>query len=361
MVVNRSEPHNFVTPRLRRGTRRERGLSLIELMIGLTLGMILIGAMVALFVSNNQTRSEIEKSSRQIENGRYAVQLLTDDLQLAGYFAEFNPLPLASPATKPDPCSTSVADLNAAVPLHVQGYDDQPASPLACIADFRAGTDILVIRRVATCVVGDPDCSSVTSGKAYFQASLCYPATGTPLAGKELASTTPTDQFVLDTSSVSFVLHQKDCSTAAPRRSYVTHIYFVANNNNSGDGIPTLKRAELGAGQFTIVPLVEGIENMQFEYGFTDAGKTVYTASPDGHNGCVWGACVDHWRGTFSAKVHLLSRNLQSSPGHVDQKTYELGRDKNGNPVTLGPFNDGYRRHAYNATIRLANPSIRLQ
>jgi type IV pilus assembly protein PilW len=166
---------------------------------------------------------------------------------------------------------------------------------------------------------------------------------------------------VLDTDANNFVLHRRGCTAVADIRRHLTHIYFVANNNRAGDGIPTLKRAELGAGQFTVVPLVEGIENLQVEYGFKNGGNLVYTPSPDGFNGCAWAGCVAFWRNVSTAKVHLLARNLQSSPGYKDSKTYTLGEDAAGNANTFGPFNDAYRRHAYSAAVRLTNPALRLQ
>ena len=72
---------------------------------------------------------------------------------------------------------------------------------------------------------------------------------------------------------------------------YRTHIYFVANNDKAGDGIPTLKRAELGVAAFSIVPLVEGVENLQIEYGLDTSVPTagtpaVYKADTDNYNAC---------------------------------------------------------------------------
>src|SRR3546814_6579575 len=64
------------------------------------------------------------------------------------------------------------------------------------------------------------------------------------------------------------------------------HIYFLANNDKPGDGIHTLKRAELGAAGFTIVPLVEGIDALQFEFGIDtngDGNPDAYTADPDSY------------------------------------------------------------------------------
>jgi len=65
----------------------------------------------------------------------------------------------------------------------------------------------------------------------------------------------------------------------ANQYQYRTNIYFVANNDNANDGIPTLKRAELGlaGNSFSIVPLVEGVENLQIEYGLDTGVPTTGT------------------------------------------------------------------------------------
>ncbi|MHB8668789.1 MAG: PilW family protein [Burkholderiales bacterium] len=351
------------------------GFSLVELMIAITLGLLIMTGLISVFVKNSLVRAEIERGNRQIESGRYAMSLLTDDLRMAGYFSSFNPYnniilpvnpPLAGMASMPDPCATSVANLNSSFFFHVQGYDypyTSAAMP-TCLSDVRTGSDILVIRRVSTCVAGpttDPGCDAVVSGDPYFQASSCYQAT-------ELAINTgsPTDYqayFVLDTNMTSMTKHAIDCTTIAPYRRYLTHIYFVANNDNPGDGIPTLKRAELGPTGFTIVPLVEGIETVQFEYGVDTNGDGVidgYTADPNSYNACAGAACVSNWLHTYAVTINLLARNIDQSPGYTDTKTYTLGLNASGGNNIFGPYSDAYRRHAYTASVRLSNPSGRV-
>src|SRR4051812_107713 len=92
---------------------RQYGVSLIELMIGVTLGLLIITGLTAVFVNSSRARAETEKTSQQIENGRYAAQLLIDELQLAGYYGEMKPTTVVAPtpATMPDPCSITTADL----------------------------------------------------------------------------------------------------------------------------------------------------------------------------------------------------------------------------------------------------------
>lgn len=347
---------------------RQGGFSLAELMIAATIGLLILAGLSGVFATTSKSRGEVERANRQIENGRYAVQLLTDDLKLAGYFGEFNSGLLTLPAVMPDPCQTAVADLRTAMALHVQGSDNGSAVP-SCLSDVRSGTDIVVIRRASTCIAGTADCDTASAGRPYFQASLCKPSTGAPVP--ELSSTSVLDHFAIDTVPGSLNLHKRNCTDVADLRRFVTHIYFVANNNTSSDGIPTLKRAELGgnegSSEFTIVPLVEGIESLQFEYGIdTDAvgdpnggSPNAYTVDPDSFNACIGAACVTNWYNVVSVKVHVLARNTEKTTGHTDTKTYTLGLNANGADQTLGPFNDAYKRHVYQSSVRLNNPAGR--
>ena len=345
---------------------REAGFSLSELMIAITIGLLILAGLAGVFSTTSKSRGEVERANRQVENGRYAIQLLMEDLRLAGFFGELDPTNLPTPATLPDPCATDPAALRTAMALHVQGSDDGDTVP-SCLQDVRTDTDILVIRRASTCVAGTTDCDPVTAGYPYFQASLCFPAIG----ATELASGNINTFFALDTNTATLTLRKRDCTTTASLRRYLTHIYFVANNNTNSDGIPTLKRAELsGAGgstQFTIVPLVEGVENLQLEYGIdTDASGSnnagspnAYTTDPGTFNACIAAACVGNWRNVVSVKLHLLTRNTEKTTGHRDTKTYTLGLNAGGAANAVGPFDDSYKRHVYQSSIRLSNPAGR--
>jgi type IV pilus assembly protein PilW len=333
----------------------QAGYSLVELMIAITIGLLMLAGLASVFVGNLRTNAELENANQQIENGRYAMQILTDELHNAGQFAAFDPGLLPVPTSKPDPCATDLPSLRAALPLAVQGNDNATTVP-TCLSDVASGTDILVVRRVSTCAVGDANCDAAETGAPYFQASACTNAT-------ELSSTDPHNYFALDTTVSKLALHARDCTTLAPLYRYRTHIYFIANNDKPGDNIPTLKRAELGAGSPAIVPLVEGIQNLQIEYGIDSVDSAVpttgipvaYTADPDSYASCTGAACVANWHNVVAAKITVLARNMTLSTGFSDAKVYSLGRDANGNAKTGGPFNDGYRRHVYQQVVRINN------
>jgi type IV pilus assembly protein PilW len=330
------------------------GYTLIELMVSITIGLIVLGALVALFANNSRQRSEIERANEQTENGRYALQLLAEDLRDAGYLASFNPgtvtgpnPQLQIPTALPNACDTAVPKLNSAMSLAVQGYY-QGANTPACLTDVRAATDILVVRRASTCAVGTAGCDPQVPGDVYLQASGC--------ATEFTAGT----YYVLDSNVASLNLNDKTCGTAANLYQYRTHIYFIANDDKPNDGIPTLKRAELGAGTFNIVPLVEGIENLQVEYGLdtsvpTTGSPAVFTADPNTYNGCAPAVCISYWRNTVAVQINLLARNPTPTQGYTDTKTYTLGVTAAGAADIVGPFNDGYKRHTYSTVARLNN------
>ncbi len=64
----------------------QRGLTLIELMIAVMLGIFITGGMIQLFVNNKQSYRVQENLSRVQENGRFAMGFITRDLRLAGYY-----------------------------------------------------------------------------------------------------------------------------------------------------------------------------------------------------------------------------------------------------------------------------------
>jgi len=345
--------------------RRARGFSLVELMVTIAIGMLIVASMAILLSNNSRSRTETEKTSLKIENGRYAIEALAGEIQNAGYYAEFDPRGLTMPVTKPDACATDAAGVAAAMRLHVQGYDDVAASDLSCLTDLKAGTDVLVVRRASGCVAGVGDCAAVGTGNLVFQASSCGGA-------GELGSATVTNHYKLSTDTSTFTLTRYDCTTVAEIRRFHVRIYYIANNDRAGDGIPTLKRAELSNGAFAAISLVQGVENLQLEYGLdllpatlADGAADVYTPAPDLYNACAAAACVLNWASVVTAKISVLTRNREITAGHADSKTYVLGRNADGTNAasgtdkTVGPLGDAYKRSTFQSLVRFYGPAGR--
>lgn len=341
--------------------KRQRGLSLVELMISLVISMILLAGLTTLIVQQSQTRDELEKSSRQIENGRYAMQILHDDIQHAGFYGQYFILP-APPAAMPDPCLTAPLtgplSLTEAMPLVIQGYNSAAASPITCIdnANFLPGTDILVIRRAnSSYPTANPSNSPYIAAAAAGAGGQVYLQTNTSAAVMGVGAGASTTSFPLAYDTANTI--------RAPLRSYLVHVYFVspcssmANgatctaSDDNGRPIPTLKRLELsangGATTFTLIPLVEGIENMQLDYGL-DADKDgypdVYSAAP---------ASTTDWANVMTVSVNLLARNNDPTTGYADTKSYTLG---NNAAIAAPAAAINYKRHVFSELVRAVNP-----
>lgn len=316
----------------------QRGLTLVELMVSLAIGLFLVVGLAALFASMSSSRSELDKSSRQIENGRYALQMLSDEIRHAGYYGALANAP-AVPASAPVPCSNSLSEVRASIGLPIQGYAGAATSGLTCASNYKPNTAVLVVRRASTSILG------FDSGKFNIQVSGC--------AG-DAAS------FVISDSAADFTLHKNSSPgcvpiTAAPAADitpYLTRIFFVSSCSllTSGgacnDSVPTLKRIDVNPGGTTTTALVEGIENIQFEYGVDESG-----------NGGVPDLYVDEptltqWPNVMTVRAHILARNIDQTAGHADTKTYDLG------PVSVTP-GGAYKRHAYSELVRINNPAGR--
>lgn len=345
---------------------RQRGLTLIELMVTVAIGMLIVASMAVLLANNSRTRDETEKTSLKIENGRFAIEALAGDVQNAGYLAELDPRDITLPVTKPDPCATDAASVAQAMRLHVQGYDNVTATTLSCLPDVKPGTDVVVLRRASGCVAGVGDCPALASGDLAFQASSCSNSA-------ELGSATVTDHYKLSSTGTStLTLTRYNCTTLAEIRRFHVLIYYVANNDRAGDGVPTLKRAELTGGAFVSVSLAQGVENLQVEYGLdlapatlTDGVADAYTPDPDAYNSCAAAVCVQQWASVVTARIFVLARNKDLTAGYSDAKTYVLGHNADGTAgasgtdKTVGPLGDAYRRNVFQTLVRFQGPAGR--
>jgi type IV pilus assembly protein PilW len=340
--------------RMQRVMRRRHfclaGFTLVELMVALAIASVLLLALAAMFIGTSTSRNELDKSSRQIEAGRYAAQVLSDEIRHAGYYGVLASAPTlpGSVTALPDPCSNTVATVQNSIGLPIQGYAGGASAPLTCLdpaAGYKPQTGVIVVRRADTSIAG------ATALSPYFniQTSGC--------AGDAIA-------YIFNTYAASFTLHSNSSPGCLPLVSapiakitpvYI-RIYYISTCSGTNcsavtaDSIPTLKRIDLTAdGTTAPVAIIDGIEDMQFEYGIdnvaSDGTPDSYTSAP---------AFAD-WTNVMAVRMYLLARNVDSTPGYSDVKTYALG------PVTYTPSGSAtaYRRHAYSSLVRLVNPSGR--
>ena len=336
--------------------RAQRGISLIELMISMAIGLFLLAGLVAVFVNSAQSNAELSKAAQQVENGRYAMQTLVEDLQHAGYYGQYFALDAPVAALLPDPCDFGTSGppyalLRDALLVPVQGYGAWDGTLAACLptANHKAGTDILVVRRADTAATTG---SNFEVGRLYLQTNANAQEANNPLIRAASAA-----NGTLGTGNTFWLLDKNN--QPGPVRKLRVHIYFVSpcskpavcTGGSADDGIPTLKRMELANGGFAVVPIAEGIDNLQFDYGVDADGdgapEAPFIETP---------ADPQAWANVVAINVNLIARNVERSAGYSDPKTYQVGEFVSWTP-TGGDLQ--FKRHAYGELARIVNVSAR--
>jgi type IV pilus assembly protein PilW len=316
-------------------TRHQRGFTLVELMIGMTLGLILIGGVVAVFLQSRQSFRVDENVARMQDQARFAMGELTRDVRMAGFVAE----PLSPAAVTldgslaiEDGCGPAgVADWLVRVTDAGTGENDtltgvdnatgaEAAAAYGCIdaAEVRAGSDVVAIKRAAGRIV---PLAEVQADRIYLEAtgtvaSLYKEPANTPLAG-------PTDI-----------------------REYRPEIYYIRNFGvAAGDGIPTLCRKVLGVGSPVPIEtecIAQGIEDLQVSYGIdldNDGAANQYLDDPT----------LAELQNVVSARITLLARTVTPDRNYTDTRTYAVGNADDYTP------NDAFHRRIYTVTVGMRN------
>jgi type IV pilus assembly protein PilW len=345
-----------------RSRSRLGGFSILELMISLTIGLLITALLITVYSRTSSTHAEFKRANSQIESGRFALQVIQQDLVLAGFWGEYGPT--GTPTAPISPCKAwsgsdpwTATDKTNVFLLPVQGYAAPSASaaPTPCgtpISNPATGSDVLVVRHAETCEAGTTGCEAVNNSKLYLQVSKC---------------SSDTTGYVLDTDSAAFTLKQKDSSgkscttsgytsTLAGKRKFVSNIYYV---RDLGDGHPSLVRSAFditGPGPQSAQVLVEDVEKLRVEYARDTSGDGIPdTAYENTCSACTTDAeWASFWSQVVAVRLYVLARSSGTSPGHTDTKTYNLGSGG-----AVGPFNDGYKRHVYTLVVRLVNVASR--
>lgn len=301
----------------------------------MTLGLLVLGVTVTLFAGTSRSRTDLERSNRLAENAQFALDMVGDELRHAAFFADLN---LAGAARiVPDACATAQDALGYSttpftVPVGIRGYTDADATP-PCIAQRRPGTAMVTLRRLAIETTPPAD----ATGAPFVQVSKCN--LDTPKLWRYSSDRT------------DFTLRNIDCATIADIRRVVVRTYYVAPCNECGrDTTPTLKRLELDGNRLVETSLVEGVENLQLEYGFdrdNDGNADVFLPTVSG----VAGAPENDWANVVAARVYVLGRTSDVEHGHVEaDRVYDFGR-----AGSIAGEKDAHKRALLAALVRLPN------
>jgi type IV pilus assembly protein PilW len=102
------------------GRPAQRGFTLLEIMVALTIGVFLTGALLTIVQSNRRVFGEQNQLSQLQDNQRMAMTMMADVIQSAGYFPYPNSLATALTASGPFAAGQSMYGLSA-----VTAYGDE--------------------------------------------------------------------------------------------------------------------------------------------------------------------------------------------------------------------------------------------
>lgn len=334
----------------------EAGFSLVELMVGIAIGLIVLTIVLAVIANSSNLFKKLDVANQQMENGAYALNALSDDLRLGGYWGTYSG---SSGSTLTidaslSPCNSSPPSgwSGTTYPAHIVGISGGTTvatSWAGCIPTtggypWIAGPDYFQIRRVSTEVTTIASVAAApTSGYYYLQSSTCASESLNPVYG-------------LGSAGVGvFNLHTLDCTTASPLRQMLSHIYYIGGTSAA----PSLVRLDLVGTTWVQSVIADGIQDLRMFYdidtnndGIADSNGILASAI---NADCAASPAGQCWANVVSAKIFVLARDVQRSPEYTDTKTYQLGS------VSVGPYNDNYKRHVYSTAVRFNNPAGRRQ
>ena len=350
--------------------RQQQGLTLVELMIALTLGLIVIAALVAVFSSSNQNYRQNEALASLQDNARFALDALSRDLAMAGYWGGVRPIDAGtniqvSAAARPG-VSKASADGDCGPATQASGYDwlfdvataivfrNHLASTainadFTCLlpADIQPDTDVLMIRRVSGVPVFTIDSTNTRApSTGDTTANRFYVKTNQNIGTLYRAGTSFNLAAPLDCpDSMGISAPCPPTSYPAQVYAYTPQIYYIRNHVKPGDGIPMLCRRYLDDTSSSTARMVEdclaeGVENLQIEWGIDNGSSGVNS---------LFAPTAAQLESARMARIHILVRTTkQNVQGSRDAKSFVLAD-------YTSPSQAGVLRRAFTTTVQLKN------
>lgn len=317
--------------------RRQLGMSLPELMIAMTLGLLIMAGMATLFVESRRNFGQDELVARMQEDARFALSELSRELSMAGFWGPMVAGTLLGNDASADPATSDVFAFYEDPVLSADNIGGPQAFDWAPnLADARAGSDVLSIRRVLGAKASDTSAATLAQlGIANAEAAL------------------DANSYYLQTNGTLGVMIR---GSAAPSASpavpvpyeyweYAPSIFYVREWCRPGDGIPSLVKTywdETGA--ITTDCMAQGIEDMQVEFG-VDIDSDGF---PDRY---VHDLDVANSQGLAAVRVYLLARSTDPADGYSNAKTYTISNAPAYTPA------DSFMRRVYTTTVQSRNPT----
>ena len=318
---------------------RERGLTLIEVMVALAIGSFLIIGAVQIYAQSRQAYIINESIAKVQDTATFAMDAIESDLRMASNWGRMsrglgvegrsvignaNPTGLIL-ATDTTECGVEwVLDLAMPVDGDNNGFG-LPCPPQAAI---QPNSDHFVVRRASV----NP--APLEAGRLQIQT--------TRVQG---------ELFLSDGATIPAAFSPIDSST----HNLMVTSYYVASDSDLIPGVPTLRRKVLrmvgGVADIVDEEIAPGVENLQIQFGLdVNEDNTVdrYVNPGDGVYDPTDAAYIPGAR-IITARVWLVVRGIDLEVGLTDDTIYAPGDVNLGQPV------DDFRRMQVSKTILLRN------
>ncbi|MGB0213493.1 PilW family protein [Algiphilus sp.] len=290
--------------------RAQAGMTLVELMIAMVLGLVLVGGAIQVLLSTQESYRLQENMARLQENARFAMEMVARDLRMAGYshcgtidnISFHNNV--ADPDGDPDPAfdfgnaatirdvapQGALAGSDALRLRHAQERSLRVQTvPGGGSANLKVGGNVLHLRQGD--VVTVTDCSEADT----------FRITNTPAETED-----ESDQVTLAHAANFNVSPHLQGSYAAGDRVVVIRnlTWFIAEDDDlhaDGTPVPVLYR-DAGDGPEAVV---EDVRAMRIRYGTDDDGD----GSAERY---LRAAAVTDWRRVVSVRVSLLLQTAEN-------------------------------------------------
>ncbi len=331
--------------------RRQRGVTLVELMVALALGLLITVAMLKVYVDASGLYRFNEGLARVQENGRFALEFIRRDARVAGFWGCYSDAP---PTNQISATSDAWLDVDAG---HIAGTNDDGLNSADSIT-FRSATGSGAL--VTVDMSGTDDNITVDSALVTGKAALI-----SDCEKGDLFQVTENDGAVLKHGADANISANLNVAYAAGARVYEAQqiTYCVADGtgtDESGKPIPSLRRAygkDSANDCETGDELLEGIENMQILYG-EDTDADSEGANGDGTANryvAIDTADLNPDR-IVSVRLSLLVRSINDNlTTDLSPYTYPPWV----NPPTLTTPTDKRLRKVFTTTITLRNKALR--
>lgn len=329
---------------------RQRGLTLVELMLAVTLGFLVSGVVLSLYINTGRSLAQNERYAWMQENARFSLKTLSEDLSMVDFWGQVIATDVISTNVTPPlgDCGVDIDafDGNSAILAnnYHPGQTSAQFTPCAALtANARPNTDMLVLKRVE---------GSYTASTFVDVADVDNDSDTTEILTLGASDLIDGEVYLRSTRSVGVFVD--DASPSNPPGTgetdwrYIPRIYFVRDHYETpGDGIPALCRMTISGINFTTTECIaEGIEDLHVQFGIdsdVDGIANVYTSEPT----------PDQMENAVSARVYLLARSIDTDPHFKNDTQYLLG------DAAIPVANDGYYRRVYSTTISLRNTIAR--